>query len=299
MIERFAKLDFFENEIIYIDKNAQELYTKIIETGKEFFALEKKVPYHSAVVSDYYEKLRNYMFDETYGYSIFSRIEVKIVFYEKLIDYKFTNFYNHSFSRQNAYKKHLLDALKLLYAISLFKKSGSYDFFEKLGSKYYFLPFIRHPYSNEVYEGIVNEVDYFIQKLTELGLNVAIDFENGFITTNGLKYSFLNDSPISIDLQYKNPYPRIFKNKTCYDFFIWLKENLVKDEYADYSFIFYQMLAYELIYEVSHKDYIEFLLTLNVDLNYDKLKTSAKNSIAKKDKFKEGIPLFRPTSMVF
>ena len=71
MIERFAKLDFFENEIIYIDKNAQELYTKIIETGKEFFALEKKVPYHSAVVSDYYEKLRNYIFVETYGYSIF------------------------------------------------------------------------------------------------------------------------------------------------------------------------------------------------------------------------------------
>lgn len=300
MIENFSKFDFFDDEEIYIDKTTQEIYLEIINKGKQFFKEEKHSNIYQDTISELFEKIREYHKSETIGYSIFSRIEVKTVFFEKVIDYKVSNYINHSVSKQNEYKKYLLDALKLMYFIALYKKSKSKDVFKNVREKYYFLAFLHPIFLQEIYEGLVNEVDYFIGKLSELGLSINIDFENGYISTNGLKYSFLKENQISIDFQYKNPYPRIFKNKSCFDLFVWLKENLVKDEYADYSYIFYKMYELSFIYKLSHSEYINFLSEVyGIVLNYEKLKTASKNSSKKDETFANGIHLIRPISTVF
>ena len=300
MIENFSKFDFFDDEEIYIDKTTQEIYLEIINKGKQFFKEEKHSNIYQDTISELFEKIREYHKSETIGYSIFSRIEVKTVFFEKVIDYKVSNYINHSVSKQNEYKKYLLDALKLMYFIALYKKSKSKDIFKNVREKYYFLAFLHPIFLQEIYEGLVNEVDYFIGKLSELRLSINIDFENGYISTNGLKYSFLKENQISIDFQYKNPYPRIFKNKSCFDLFVWLKENLVKDEYADYSYIFYKMYELSFIYKLSHSEYINFLSEVyGIVLNYEKLKTASKNSSKKDDTFENGIRLIKPISTVF
>ena len=300
MIENFSKFDFFDDEEIYIDKTTQEIYLEIINKGKQFFKEEKHSNIYQDTISELFEKIREYHKSETIGYSIFSRIEVKTVFFEKVIDYKVSNYINHSVSKQNEYKKYLLDALKLMYFIALYKKSKSKDVFKNVREKYYFLAFLHPIFLQEIYEGLVNEVDYFIGKLSELRLSINIDFENGYISTNGLKYSFLKENQISIDFQYKNPYPRIFKNKSCFDLFVWLKENLVKDEYADYSYIFYKMYELSFIYKLSHSEYINFLSEVyGIVLNYEKLKTASKNSSKKDETFANGIHLIRPISTVF
>jgi len=302
MLENYSKLDFFENEKIYTDHVAQKIYEDILEKSREYFGMTENTGYQKDIVSDLYKKLREFYKSETLGYSIFSGIEQKVKIFEAIISFKISNYTNNGISKQNEYKKYLLDALKLMYNISLFKKSG-YNLkqvFTSVNQKYYFLAFLDSIYLQEVYEGLINEIDYCIGKLSELGLIVNIDLENGFISTNGLKYSFLKENHISIDFQYKNPYPRIFKNKSCYELFIWLKENLVKDEYADYSFIFYEMLKHSFIYDIPHKEYIAFLKKhQKTDLNYNGLKSSAKISIAKSDIFKDGIDVIKPNSLIF
>jgi hypothetical protein len=301
MKDNYAKFDFFDNDIIYVDKNAQKIYIEIILKGKDFFLQEEFNGYMKDVISDLFKKIREYHKSETLGYSVFSRIDVKASFFEKLTAYKLSNFINNSISEQNEYKKHLLNALNLMYHISLYKKSGynSKELFKPVASKYYFLAFLDMIYLQEVYEGLVNEVDLCIEKLSKFGLRVDIDFENGFISTNGLKYSFLKETSISIDFQYKNPYPRIFKNKSCYDLFLWLKDNFVVNEYADYSHIFYEMLKRSLIYKIPHSEYIQFLFDeLNVELNNNRLKSSAKIPINKNNTFKNGIDIIKPFSTV-
>lgn len=300
MIENYSKFDFFDNDVVYQNEEAQALYIEIIENGKQFFSETEHSNVYQDTISELFQKIREYHKDETIGYSIFSRIEVKTAFFERMIEYKISNYINHSVSKQNEYKKYLLDALKLMYFIALYKKSKSKDIFNNVREKYYFLAFLHPIFLQEIYEGLVNEVDYFIGKLSELGLSVNIDFENGYISTNGLKYSFLKENQISIDFQYKNPYPRIFKNKSCFDLFVWLKENLVKDEYADYSYIFYKMYTHSFIYRISHSEYIDFLSEIyGIVLNYDKLKTTSKNSSKKDDTFENGIRLIKPISTVF
>jgi hypothetical protein len=298
MIEEYSKFDFFNNEIIYVNDEAQAIYIEIIEKGQQFFLESKHSNIYQDTISELFEKIRGYHKYETKGYSIFSRIEVKTTFFEKMIDYKISNFINHSVSKQNEYKKYLLDALKLMHTIALFKKSNSKDVFKNIKDKYYFLAFTRPMFLQEIYEGLINEVDYFIGKLSELGLSIQIDFENGFMSTNGLKYSYLKENQVSVDFQYKNPYPRIFKNKTCFVLFIWLKENLVKDEYADYSFIYYEMIKRGFIYSVKHIEFIEFLSKIDVTINYNKLKTN-KSTKNKTDRFIEGIDLIKPNSTIF
>jgi hypothetical protein len=301
MLENYSKLDYFENEKIYTDLVAQKIYEDILEKSREYFSMNENTGYQKDIVSDLYKKLREFYKSETLGYSIFSGIEQKVKIFEAIISFKISNYTNNSISKQNEYKKYLLDALKLMYNISLFKKSG-YNLkqvFTSVNQKYYFLAFLDSIYLQEIYEGLINEVDYCIGKLSELGLIVDIDFENGFISTNGLKYSFLKETSISIDFQYKNPYPRIFKNKSCYDLFLWLKDNFVVDEYADYSHIYYEMLKRSLIYKIPHNEYIQFLFDeLNIELNYDRLKSSAKIPINKNNTFKNGIDIIKPFSTV-
>ena len=300
MLEDYSKFDFFNSDIVYPNKEAQALYSEIIEKGQQFFLETEHSNVYKDTISELFEKIREYQKEETAGYSIFSRIEIKATFFESMIDYKISNYINNSVSRQNEYKKYLLDALKLMHTIALFKKSKFKDVYKNVREKYYFLAFLNSTFLQEIYEGLVNEVDYCIGKLTELGLMVQIDFENGYISTNGLKYSFLKENQISIDFQYKNPYPRIFKNKTCFDLFVWLKENLVKDEYADYSYIFYKMYTHSFIYKLHHSEYINFLSEVyGIVLNYEKLKTASKNSSKKEKTFTNGIHLIKPISTVF
>lgn len=298
MIENFSKFDFFDDEEIYIDKTTQEIYLEIINKGKQFFKEEKHSNIYQDTISELFEKIREYHKSETIGYSIFSRIEVKTVFFEKVIDYKVSNYINHSVSKQNEYKKYLLDALKLMYFIALYKKSKSKDVFKNVREKYYFLAFLHPIFLQEIYEGLVNEVDYFIGKLSELGLSINIDFENGYISTNGLKYSFLKENQISIDFQYKNPYPRIFKNKTCFDLFVWLKENMVIDTFSDFSYIFYEMIRLGYMYKITQTEFIEFVNEQGSYLNSPKLKKPASNR-NRIDKFKDGLSLIKPNTSVF
>lgn len=302
MEDTYSKFDFSNSDIIYQDKNAQAIYIELITKGIDFFKETDFSSLQQDVISDLFKKIREYQKSETAGYSIFSRIDVKALFFEKLTLYKLSNSINNSISEQNEYKKHLLNALKLMYHISLFKKSGynSKELFTPVSSKYYFLAFLHRIYLQEVYEGLVNEVDLCIEKLSKFGLRVDIDFENGFISTNGLKYSFLKEPSISIEFNHKNPYPRIFKNKSCYNFFVWLKDNFVKNEYSDYSYIYYEMLKRSLIYKISQVEYIQFLYDeQSIDLNYDKLNRSVKMPVGKNNTFKHGIDVIKPFLTAF
>ena len=300
MIESYTKFDFFDKDIVYTNEEAQELYVEIIEKGKQFFLETEHSNVYQDTISELFEKIREFHKSETIGYSIFSRIDVKTVFFELMIDYKVAKYINLSVSRQNEYKKYLLDALKLMHTIAMYKRTRLKDVFKNIRPKYHFLAFTHSLFLQEIYEGLVNEVDYCIGKLSELGLLVNIDFENGFISTNGLKYSFLKGNEVSVEFQYKNPYPRIFKNKSCFNLFEWLQENLVVDKYADYSFIYYKMVETGLIYKISHKEYIDFLNdNLSIDLNYEKLKPSASNVSSKKKILANGIDLIKPLSTVF
>ena len=83
MIENFSKFDFFDNEEIYLDKTSQEIYLEIINKGIQFLKEEKHNTIYQDTISELFEKIREYHKSETIGYSIFSRIEVKIVFIEK------------------------------------------------------------------------------------------------------------------------------------------------------------------------------------------------------------------------
>lgn len=298
MIENYSKFDFFDNDIVYLNKEAQAIYIEIVDKGKQFFLETTHSNVYQDTISELFEEIREYHKDETIGYSIFSRIEVKTAFFEKMIEYKISKYINHSISRQNEYKKYLLDALKLMHTIALFKKSKLKEVFKNEREKYYFLAFVRSTYLQEIYEGLVNEVDYFIGKLSELGLSINIDFENGYISTNGLKYSFLKENQISIDFQYKNPYPRIFKNKTCFDLFVWLKENMVIDTFSDFSYIFYEMIRLGYMYKITQTEFIEFVNEQGSYLNSPKLKKPASNR-NRIDKFKDGLSLIKPNTSVF
>lgn len=298
MIENYSKFDFFDNEEVYIDNKAQTIYVEIIEKGKQFFKEKKHSNIYQDTISALFDKIREYHKHETTGYSIFSRIEVKTVLFERMIDYKVSNYINHSISRQNEYKKYLLDALKLMHTIALFKKSKFKDVFKNVREKYYFLAFLNSTFLQEVYEGLVNEVDYFIGKLSEHGLLIHIDFEDGYISTNGLKYSFLKENQISIDFQYKNPYPRIFKNKTCFDLFVWLKENMVIDTFSDFSYIFYEMTSIGYMYKITQNEFVEFVNEQGSYLNTSKLKMPESNR-KRLDKFKDGVKIIKPNTSIF
>jgi len=298
MQDDYSNFDFFDNTVIYENNQAQEIYLEIINKGKVFFKDEEFSNIPCDTISELFTELRSFMHEKTNVYSIFSSIKVKIECFDKVINWKKENLFNNSISPQNEYKKILLNALKLMYHINLFYKIKNNSVFKDLLPKYRFLPFLRQIYLDEIYESLINEVDYCIGKLSDLGLDTSIDFENGFILTNGLKYSFLKSNEFRIEFNYKNPFPRIFKNKTCYDLFIWLSENLVKDTYADYSFIYNKMLEGGYIYEIKHKEFVEFLKDFNIEIQYSSFKKSTTTK-TKLNKFKEGLDNIKPFSDIF
>lgn len=71
----------------------------------------------------------------------------------------------------------------------------------------------------------------------------------------------------------------IFKDEKAYNFFIALKDDIVKDrtKYADYSFIYKKMLEDNLLRKIGHNDFILFLEKneyANFDGKYNQLKVS-------------------------
>ncbi len=94
---------------------------------------------------------------------------------------------------------------------------------------------------------------------------------------------FLKDKGINHNYQ-SNPYPRIFKNDQAWNLFCSF-QGKIKNDLADYSFIFHKMTFDSLLHDIKPKEYKDWLNnTFGIDLGeqwkqYHNCKTSDKETL--------------------
>lgn len=250
---------------IYQEKEAQELYETMVNTGIKFAKVDRVNSLQGNIVSECYQDLFESCENKLLSYYENANIKLKEAYFDEYSQ-SFLKYYLSPLSDIVSYYKGLLEnAVELYIKVSqLIETNDPTSIFEWDKKQYHYIPFIWRDYLHTIKETLNIEIDFLIKVLAEKFVSVEVNIEENFIKFNGIiNYLDSTNNVRQNTTMLENPASRIF-NDCGYKLFEALlpviKTHKNGASQIEISFYFLEMKKDKLINEFTTN--VEFIIWL-------------------------------------